>query len=976
MASQYQAGIASLILAIDRADIITANSNIVRDDQKNLKVWISKTQGFNPSPTNLFWDAEGLLANITNLEVEKAHYFRYALTSALDPSIFTISSEYSFIPKTNLVAATLDPPPIPALPTVTANINSISVTMLATTNSNPKLSQGIDYNFSLYTPTTDPTSLYQRASSSHKSTIIYGKEVDSITISPTAIPFSSVKDKILGEFENDRTFAISAEPGAIYALYFAYKNKGGLIGLPTPTPIIVKTGIDVQKFLDLLAGQITEGQLYKELQKRISRLDRSDDSPITEISNIAGQYTVKIDAGGQVAGFGLSNTASRVKYDPTGTKITGQLEDGQPFSEFGVVADRFWIGAPAEISATKPTTDLWHGKVWVDSTGGGKNAGPVEGVTAYHNSFNPIIFNPITMPNDLRYWYWELVTKTELNRLIAGGAGGYVSMGSWSKTQAYALKNYIFDGSSGCYYICTKAYTPTKLTSISTKNPKITGGFTASGASIGVGDVIYIEGSEKLPDIVSGSKDNPAYKMGPSYNSKGTYYYVISGNTSEFVLSLSKNGKGITTGIGHAVQYYKKSRIKNPQYKVNVDKTDPTYDPRYWIDDPDPKNSDWVGSSERDMLPFITQTTGDNAGVYINAAYIKDATITNAMIQDASIDSAKIIYLNADKIQGGTIEADRINAGAISIKNVDIGSLRGAFNTSWSIVMPTLSTSAVTRTVDLAPGSYQIVLQATFARMDKKMGYNTDTAELAEIEATVTGTGVTGSVKCIAYWRKHVPQLSTANIKIKNKLADITTQPTYTFSGGVTADIPPGPPGPPAPPSGGGGSPSPPPSPPSGGGGGGCLAYGTPILMHDNTIKNMEDLQIGDMIKSITIEDLSTEENAWKDYSTNLFSCIPTIVTVTDIRLDTFHSYYNINNNLLKITYEHPLLVRRGSEYKFVRTIDLVTGDFIYHTTNGWIQVTSKEFINEPIQTVSVDTEFEDVYFANGILVHNFTAKL
>ena len=29
MASQYQAGIASLILAIDRADIITANSNAV-----------------------------------------------------------------------------------------------------------------------------------------------------------------------------------------------------------------------------------------------------------------------------------------------------------------------------------------------------------------------------------------------------------------------------------------------------------------------------------------------------------------------------------------------------------------------------------------------------------------------------------------------------------------------------------------------------------------------------------------------------------------------------------------------------------------------------------------------------------------------------------------------------------------------------------------------------------------------------------
>jgi hypothetical protein len=79
MASMYKAGVGSLILAIDRQDIISTNSRI-RDDQRNLKVWISQTNGFTPASGNLLWDAEGLSAVIPNLAVEKTHYFRYALT--------------------------------------------------------------------------------------------------------------------------------------------------------------------------------------------------------------------------------------------------------------------------------------------------------------------------------------------------------------------------------------------------------------------------------------------------------------------------------------------------------------------------------------------------------------------------------------------------------------------------------------------------------------------------------------------------------------------------------------------------------------------------------------------------------------------------------------------------------------------------------------------------------------------------------
>lgn len=64
------------------------------------------------------------------------------------------------------------------------------------------------------------------------------------------------------------------------------------------------------------------------------------------------------------------------------------------------------------------------------------------------------------------------------------------------------------------------------------------------------------------------------------------------------------------------------------------------------------------------VTPFTVVTTPTTVngvtvpvGVYMDAAYIKDGTITNAKIANASIDSAKITDLSADKITAGTLQA-------------------------------------------------------------------------------------------------------------------------------------------------------------------------------------------------------------------------------------------------------------------------------------------------------------------------------
>jgi hypothetical protein len=65
------------------------------------------------------------------------------------------------------------------------------------------------------------------------------------------------------------------------------------------------------------------------------------------------QYTVKTNAAGHVAGFGLSSTSNT---------------SGAGTSVFGVTADRFFIAPPAQASETAPTVNLYNGFTWRDTS--------------------------------------------------------------------------------------------------------------------------------------------------------------------------------------------------------------------------------------------------------------------------------------------------------------------------------------------------------------------------------------------------------------------------------------------------------------------------------------------------------------------------------------------------------------------------------------------------------------------------------
>tara|TARA_A100001515_G_scaffold71513_1_gene56896 strand:- start:2062 stop:3204 length:1143 start_codon:yes stop_codon:yes gene_type:complete len=179
-------------------------------------------------------------------------------------------------------------------------------------------------------------------------------------------------------------------------------------------------------------------------------------------------------------------------------------------------------------------------------------------------------------------------------------------------------------------------------------------------------------------------------------------------------------------------------------------------------------------------------------------------------------------------------------------------------------------------------------------------------------------------------------------------------------------------------------------------GGNGCLALGTRITMADGTLKKIEDINIGEYVKSAQIPGVPLDfdgEDTWKDWTgvphgnapNNVWATAyydiqemnrvsPVSASVFDIYYDFYDSYFLVNDKI-KATWEHPFFVLRNGNYSFQQTLSLKVGDKVFTTENDFIDITSVVRVDEELETVNINCEPYDVYFAEGILLHNVHDK-
>lgn len=170
----------------------------------------------------------------------------------------------------------------------------------------------------------------------------------------------------------------------------------------------------------------------------------------------------------------------------------------------------------------------------------------------------------------------------------------------------------------------------------------------------------------------------------------------------------------------------------------------------------------------------------------------------------------------------------------------------------------------------------------------------------------------------------------------------------------------------------------------SSGGTGGCHVAGTMIEMGDGTFKAIENIVAGDVVKAANISGLSLEEDAWHTWSTpdSAFSMTETTATVQSLNVNQFNGWRNINNGLIKLTYEHPLLALQNDKVSYRAAKDVGIGDKIYvKDANGnfnWVEIMTYQVeyadandhsVLVPVYTIDVETQ--DSYFADGVVAHN-----
>lgn len=154
------------------------------------------------------------------------------------------------------------------------------------------------------------------------------------------------------------------------------------------------------------------------------------------------------------------------------------------------------------------------------------------------------------------------------------------------------------------------------------------------------------------------------------------------------------------------------------------------------------------------IVPFIVNTTTQTvngvsvpAGVYMDAAYIKNGTITAAKIGNATIDNAKIASLDAAKITTGLIAAARLDAAVINAKvtNIDaavIGS--GTINSARIGNLSANSITSGTLSADrIGSGSSSVSSGYTFA-LGSGQTLNGYPAAVSGSNSNVGGMGISG----------------------------------------------------------------------------------------------------------------------------------------------------------------------------------------------------------------------------------------
>lgn len=131
----------------------------------------------------------------------------------------------------------------------------------------------------------------------------------------------------------------------------------------------------------------------------------------------------------------------------------------------------------------------------------------------------------------------------------------------------------------------------------------------------------------------------------------------------------------------------------------------------------------------------------------------------------------------------------------------------------------------------------------------------------------------------------------------------------------------------------------------------GCFLRGTKISLSNGNYVAIENVKVGDIVKSYNIED-------------NEFSSS----RVNKIFNSKTNGYYIINDRELMVTQSHKIFINNN---KWVYVKDIKVGDIMFKEDGTEVIVKNIEYIENSEDIFNFEVEDFSNYFANGYLVHN-----
>jgi len=164
----------------------------------------------------------------------------------------------------------------------------------------------------------------------------------------------------------------------------------------------------------------------------------------------------------------------------------------------------------------------------------------------------------------------------------------------------------------------------------------------------------------------------------------------------------------------------------------------------------------------------------------------------------------------------------------------------------------------------------------------------------------------------------------------------------------------------------------------SSGGGSNCFLFGTLVTKADGSRAPIESLTPGDLLMSLSIPGLEQDADWQAQYDwrseSGFEDALPTPASVGQITLGTHNGFYVINRRI-KLTFEHPMLIRRDDEWGFCSAELLRIGDRLIDADLNEEPITALKRIDTQVRTVSLHIPSTNTYLAEGVWTHNDMAK-